>query len=125
MKPLFVYYPRCSTCRKAARWLAEQGVEVAARDIVADRPAEDELRKWIGASGLPVRKFFNTSGLLYKELGLKGKLEGMSEAEMIALLAADGKMVRRPVLVLPDRVLVGFKEEVWQEALGRSEGPRR
>lgn len=119
MKPLFVYYPKCGTCRKAARWLAAQGIEPELRDIVLRKPTAAELKKWIAASGLPVRKFFNTSGLLYKELGLKEKLEEMSEAEMIALLASDGKMVKRPVLVLPGRVLVGFKEEEWRTALGR------
>lgn len=119
MKPLFIYYPPCGTCRKAAKWLAGQGVEVEARDIVSDKPTEDELKRWIPRSGLPIRKWFNTSGLLYKEMGLKDKMPGMMEPEMIALLASDGKMVKRPVLVLPGRVLVGFKEEEWQGALGR------
>lgn len=119
MKPLFVYYPPCGTCRKAAKWLAGHGIEVEARDIVSDKPSADELRRWIPMSGLPVRKFFNTSGLLYKEMGLKDKLPGMSEAEMIGLLASDGKMVKRPVLVMRDRVLVGFREGEWEEALVR------
>ena len=114
-----MYYPPCGTCRKAARWLAERGIEVEARNIVTDRPSAEELGRWIPMSGLPVRKFFNTSGLLYKELELKDKIKGMSHKELVALLSADGKLVKRPVLVLPDRVLVGFKEEVWQEALGR------
>lgn len=119
MKPLFVYYPPCGTCRKAVKWLAGQEVEVEARDIVTDKPTVDELRRWIPMSGLPLRKWFNTSGLLYKEMGLKDKIPGMTEPEMIALLASNGKMIKRPVLVLPDRVLVGFKEEEWQEVLGR------
>lgn len=119
MKPLFVHYPKCGTCRKAAKWLAEQGIEAETRDIVADKPSADELREWIAASGLPVRKFFNTSGVLYKEMGLKDKLPAMSEAEMIALLATDGKLVKRPVLVLASRVLVGFGEQEWRAALGR------
>lgn len=117
MTPLFIYYPKCGTCRKAAKWLEEHGVVVERRDIVLHRPTAVELRKWIPASGLPVQKFFNTSGLLYKEMGLKNKLKGMSQAEMIDLLASDGRMVKRPVLVLSDRVLVGFKEQEWQQAL--------
>ena len=119
MKPLFVYYPKCGTCRKAAKWLAEHGVDVEARDIVTDRPTAGELVRWQAVSGLPVRKFFNTSGLLYKELGLKDKLSTLTDEAMIELLASDGKLVKRPVLVLPNRVLVGFKEEEWSEALDR------
>lgn len=119
MKPLFVHYPKCGTCRKAAKWLAEHGVDVEARDIVADRPTAGELARWQTMSGWPVRKFFNTSGLLYKELGLKDKLPALSDEAIIELLASDGKLVKRPVLVLSDRVLVGFKEEEWSEALAR------
>lgn len=119
MKPLFVHYPKCGTCRKAAKWLADHGVDVEARDIVADRPTAGELARWQAASGRPVQKFFNTSGLLYKELGLKDKLPALSDEAMIELLATDGKLVKRPVLVLPDRVLVGFREEEWSEALAR------
>lgn len=119
MKPLFIHYPKCGTCRKAAKWLEEHNVDVEARDIVLNKPAAAELKKWIPMSGLPVQKFFNTSGLLYKEMNLKDKLKGMPESEMIALLATDGKLVKRPVVVMPDRVLVGFKEEEWQTAFGR------
>lgn len=119
MKPLFIHYPKCGTCRKAAKWLAERGIEVEARDITLEKPTVAELKKWIPMSGLPVPKFFNTSGLLYKEMNLKDRLKGMSEAEMIALLATDGKLVKRPVVVQADRVLVGFKEEEWQAAFGR------
>lgn len=119
MKPLFIHYPKCGTCLKAAKWLAEQGIEVAARDITLEKPTAAELKKWILMSGLPVQKFFNTSGLLYKEMNLKDKLKGMPEAEMIALLATDGKLVKRPVVVLADRVLVGFKEDEWRAAFGR------
>ena len=89
MKPLFVHYPKCGTCRKAAKWLADHGVDVEARDIVADRPTAGELARWQAASGRPVQKFFNTSGLLYKELGLKDKLPALSDEAMIELLATD------------------------------------
>ena len=119
MKPLFVHYPKCGTCRKAAKWLAQHGVDVEARDIVADRPTAGELARWQAASGRPVQKFFNTSGLLYKELGLKDKLPALSHGALVVLLASHGKLVKRPVLVLPDRVLVGFREEEWSETLAR------
>lgn len=119
MKPLFIHYPKCGTCRKAAKWLAEQGIEAEGRDITLEKPTAAELKNWIPMSGLPVQKFFNTSGLLYKEMNLKDKLKGMSESEMIALLATDGKLVKRPVVVLADRVLVGFKEDEWRTAFGR------
>lgn len=115
MKPLFVHYPKCGTCQKAAKWLKIHCIEVLARDIVTDKPTETELDKWISLSGLPVHKFFNTSGLVYKAQGLKDKVKIMSQAEQIARLASDGKLVKRPVLVLPDRVLVGFKEEEWEQ----------
>lgn len=115
MKPLFVHYPKCGTCRKAAQWLQAQGIAVEARDIVLQRPTAAELRQWIAASGLPVRKFFNTSGLKYKELGMKDKVGVLPDEELIALLASDGMLVKRPVLVLPDRVLVGFREEEWRQ----------
>ena len=112
---LFVCYPKCTTCQKALKWLEARGVQVEVRDIKTQRPNEQELRTWFQASGLPLKKFFNTSGLQYKALGLKDKLPGMSEEEQIALLATDGMLVKRPILVGDGFVLVGFKEAQWAE----------
>ena len=112
---LFVCYPRCTTCQKARRWLEERGAAVEERDIKEERPTADELRVWHAKSGLPLKRFFNTSGLKYKELGLKDKLSTLSEAEQYDLLASDGMLVKRPLLVAADFVLVGFKEKEWQE----------
>lgn len=113
-KGLFVCYPRCTTCQKARRWLEERGAAVEERDIKEERPTADELRAWHAKSGLPLKRFFNTSGLKYKELGLKDKLPTLSEAEQYDLLASDGMLVKRPLLVAADFVLVGFKEKEWQ-----------
>lgn len=115
---LFVCYPKCTTCQKALKWLEARGVQVEVRDIKTQRPNEQELQTWFQASGLPLKKFFNTSGLQYKALGLKDKLPGMSEEEQIALLATDGMLVKRPILVGDGFVLVGFKEAQWAEQLG-------
>ena len=114
---LFVHYPKCSTCQKAKKWLEEQGVEFEARHIVEQNPTVEELTRWIADSGQPVKKFFNTSGLKYKELELKDKLPQMTEAEQIALLATDGMLVKRPLLVGDGVILAGFKVEKWEEAL--------
>ena len=114
-KGLFVCYPRCTTCQKARRWLEGRGAAVEERDIKEERPTADELRAWHAKSGLPLKRFFNTSGLKYKELGLKDKLPTLSEAEQYDLLASDGMLVKRPLLVAADFVLVGFKEKEWQE----------
>ena len=114
-KGLFVCYPRCTTCQKARRWLEERGAAVEERDIKEERPTADELRAWHAKSGLPLKRFFNTSGLKYKELGLKDKLSALSEVEQYDLLASDGMLVKRPLLVAADFVLVGFKEKEWQE----------
>ena len=108
-------YPGCTTCKKAVKWLDEKGVEYEYRDIKEKNPKKSELKKWIRASGLPVKKFFNTSGQLYREMQLKDKLPEMSEADMIDLLATDGLLVKRPLLITDDKVLVGFKEAEWEE----------
>ncbi len=115
MKPLLLHYPGCSTCRKARKWLSEQGIECIERDITTDHPTEEELKTWIPRSQLPVRKFFNTSGLLYKEQRLKDKLPQMTEEEQIALLATNGKLVKRPLLITAQTVKVGFQPDVWKE----------
>ncbi len=113
----FLQYPKCGTCRKAAKWLEANGVAVVSRDIVTDNPTEAELTRWIEKSGLPVSKFFNTSGVLYKEMNMKDKVKVTPESELIALLAQHGKLVKRPIVEAGDVVLVGFKEEEWKDAL--------
>ena len=110
---LFIEYPRCSTCQKAGKWLREHSVEYQDRHIVEDNPTEEELTEWIRMSGLPAKRFFNTSGMKYRELGLKDRLPDMSEEEQIRLLAGDGMLVKRPLLIDGERVLVGFKEKEW------------
>ena len=114
---LFVNYPKCSTCRKAKKWLDEQNIEYESRHIVEDNPTADELRKWWEISDLPLKRFFNTSGMKYRELKLKDKLPEMSEDEQLDLLATDGMLVKRPILVDDDVVLVGFKIKEWEEKL--------
>ena len=114
---LFLQYPACSTCQKAKKWLTENNIEFTNRLIVEENPTVEELKAWIPRSGLPVKKFFNTSGQRYKELNLKEKVAKASDGELIALLATEGKLVKRPLLVGPDFVLVGFREEQWQEKL--------
>ena len=111
----FVAYPKCTTCQKAGKWLESRGAEFALRHIKEDNPRAEELRAWWKKSGLPLKRFFNTSGLQYKALGLKDRLPGMSEEEQLDLLASDGMLVKRPILVGEDFVLVGFKEPEWQE----------
>ncbi len=113
----FVCYPKCTTCQKARKWLEENNIEYEFRDIKTENPEIEELAAWHKMSGLPLRKFFNTSGLLYKSMELKNKLPDMSEEEMLALLATDGMLVKRPIAVGDDFVLVGFKEEEWREKL--------
>ena len=115
----FICYPKCSTCQKAKKWLEEKGVAFEERHIKDDKPSIEELRAWYKESGLPLKKFFNTSGLLYKELQLKDRLPAMSEEEQIALLATDGMLVKRPLLIGDGFVLVGFKEAEWAAVLGR------
>ena len=114
---LFLCYPKCTTCQKAKAWLDAQGVSYELRDIKLENPAEDELRTWWKASGLPLKKFFNTSGLQYKALNLKDKLPIMSEDEQLALLSTDGMLVKRPILVGENFVLTGFRQAEWEEKL--------
>ncbi len=113
----FICYPKCTTCQKAQRWLDDQRIGYEYRDIKLENPTAEELAAWQKKSGLPMRKFFNTSGLLYKSLDLKNKLSLMSEDEMLKLLASDGMLVKRPLLVTDGFVLVGFKEAEWSEKL--------
>ena len=113
----FICYPKCTTCRKAQKWLDENGISYTFRDIKMEHPTYEELSAWHERSGLPLKRFFNTSGLLYKSMGLKDKLPQMSEDEMLKRLAADGMLVKRPLLVGDDFVLVGFKEAEWESCL--------
>ncbi len=113
----FICYPKCTTCQKAQKWLDENNKEYTLRNIKEEKPNIDELKKWYSLSGLPLKKFFNTSGLLYKSMLLKDKLPAMTEQEMLELLATDGMLVKRPILVGDDFVLVGFKESHWSEKL--------
>ena len=114
---LFVQYPKCSTCRKAKKWLDEHNIDYDSRHIIDDNPSADELRKWWEISGLPLKRFFNTSGMKYRELKLKDKLPDMSEDEQLDLLATDGMLVKRPIVAADDLVLVGFKVKEWEEKL--------
>ena len=111
----FICYPKCTTCQKAKKWLDDQGVSYTLRDIKQDNPTLEELTTWYQKSGLPLKKFFNTSGLLYKSLDLKNKLPTMTEQDMLTLLATDGMLVKRPLLIGADFVLVGFKEAQWAD----------
>ena len=114
---LFLCYPKCTTCQKAKAWLDAQGVSYTLRDIKLDNPTVEELKAWNRASGLPLKKFFNTSGLQYKALNLKDKLPTMTEEEQFALLATDGMLVKRPILVGDGFVLTGFRQAEWEEKL--------
>lgn len=114
---LFLWYPKCTTCQKAKKFLDEHGAAYTERHIKEENPSEDELRAWHEASGLPLKKFFNTSGMRYRELGLKDKLSDMSEAEQLELLASDGMLVKRPVLVGDGFVFAGFRSGEWEEKL--------
>lgn len=114
---LFIEYPKCSTCQKAKKWLDENGVEYTDRHIVENNPTYEELKEWYERSGLPLKRFFNTSGMLYKSMQLKDKLPTMSDDEQLKLLATDGMLVKRPLIVSDDFVLTGFKEKEWTEKL--------
>lgn len=118
MSLLFLEYPPCSTCKKAKSWLDAHGVQHTSRHIKDQNPSKEELKAWYQKSGLPLKRFFNTSGLLYKSMALKDKLPSMTEEEQLELLSTDGMLVKRPILVSEDFVLVGFKESEWSEALG-------
>ena len=117
MSVLFLQYPPCTTCKKAKAWLDERGVAYEARNIKEENPTAEELKAWYEKSGLPLKKFFNTSGLAYKALGLKDRLPTMSEEEQYQLLASDGMLVKRPLVIGEKFVLVGFREAQWQEQL--------
>ena len=117
MKALFVCYPKCTTCQKARKWLDSHQIDYEERDIKENNPTEAEIRQWAAQSDLPLRRFFNTSGMVYRSLGLAAKLPDMSEDEMFAILATDGMLVKRPILVMGKKTLVGFKEAVWASAL--------
>jgi len=114
---IFIEYPKCSTCKKAKKWLDEHGIEYTDRHIVNDNPSFDELKEWQGRSGVSQKKFFNTSGMLYREMNLKDRLSDLSEEEQLKLLASDGMLVKRPLIVDEGFVLIGFKEAEWEEKL--------
>lgn len=115
---LFLEYPKCSTCQKAKKWLGEHEIEYTDRHIAEEHPSYEELKEWYEKSGLSLKKFFNTSGMLYKEMKLKEKLPAMSEEEQLRLLSSDGMLVKRPIIVSEEKVLVGFKETEWMDHLG-------
>lgn len=117
MKYLFVNYPKCSTCVKARKWLEENGVEFESRHIVENNPTKEELKAWLELSGQPVKKFFNTSGILYREMNLKEKVAENNEDELLEILSTNGMLVKRPLLIGADKVLIGFKEKEWAEKI--------
>lgn len=115
MKNVFIEYPKCSTCKKAKKWLEENNIEFIDRHIAEENPTKDELKDWFKKSGLKINKFFNTSGVLYREMQLKDKVKTLPEDELLDILATNGMLVKRPIVVKDDKVLVGFKEEEWNE----------
>ena len=119
MKPIVLCYAKCGTCQKAEKWLKANEIEYISRPIKENNPTGEELEKWIAASGFPVANFFNTSGLLYKENNMKDKVKALPANELVSILASNGMMVKRPILLLDDKVLVGFKEEEWKSAFGK------
>lgn len=114
---LFLEYPKCSTCQKAKKWLDEQNIQYTDRHIAENNPTYEELKEWYNRSGLPLKRFFNTSGLLYKSMELKNKLPNMSEDEQLKLLATNGMLVKRPLLVTDNAVIPGFREQLWEDAI--------
>ncbi len=117
MKPLFIQYPKCGTCRKASKWLEANGIEVTSRHIVEDNPTKEELSEWIDKSDLPINKFFNSSGMIYREQNLKEKVKTASRDELLEILASNGMVVKRPIVVGNNFVLVGFNEKEWKAKL--------
>ncbi|EDS72321.1 transcriptional regulator, Spx/MgsR family [Anaerofustis stercorihominis DSM 17244] len=122
MKYLFIEYPKCSTCKKAKKWLNDNNIEFEDRHIIENNPTKEELKKWFRVSGLPIKRFFNTSGMKYRELGLKDKIPNMNEDEMFELLSTDGMLVKRPIIVAEDFILTGFKEKEWEEKIKKIKG---
>lgn len=114
---LFIEYPKCTTCQKARKWLDENGIKYESRHIKEDNPTYDELTEWYNRSGLSLKRFFNTSGMLYKSMGLKDKLDTMSEEEQLKLLATDGMLVKRPLIISDNMILTGFRQKEWEEKL--------
>lgn len=114
---IFIEYPKCTTCKRAKAWLDEAGIEYTDRNIKDENPTIDELREWYAKSGLPLKRFFNTSGMLYKQMSLKDKLPQMSEEEELELLSTDGMLVKRPIIINDDTILVGFRQEEWEQKL--------
>lgn len=117
MKIIFIEYPKCSTCKKAKKWLEENKIEFEDRNIVEETPTEEELKRWITESKIEIKKWFNTSGLKYKELNLKEKLQNMSHQEKIKLLASDGMLIKRPILITENGIFIGFKDEKWKAVI--------
>ena len=115
---LFIEYPKCTTCQKAKRWLDERGVKYEDRHIKEKNPSYEELKEWYERSGLPLKRFFNTSGLAYKSMNLKEKLNDMSEEEQLRLLSTDGMLVKRPLIITDDKVMTGFKPAEWESLIG-------
>jgi arsenate reductase len=120
MEYLFIEYPKCSTCKKAKRWLEEHQITFDDRHIILDNPKKEELKRWLEESKLPLKKFFNTSGNLYKELNLKDRLPNMTEDEQIDLLSTNGMLVKRPLLISENNILIGFKEDEWEKVINHS-----
>lgn len=120
MKSLFIEYPKCSTCQKAKKWLDENNIDYIDRNIIKEPPSKEELKEWIDRSGIDVKKFFNTSGIKYRELNIKEKIKNMSEDEIYELLSSDGMLIKRPLFISDKRILKGFKEKEWEELKGEN-----
>ncbi|MBS5855054.1 MAG: arsenate reductase family protein [Clostridium sp.] len=120
MKSLFIEYPKCSTCQKAKKWLDENNIDYIDRNIITETPSKEELKEWIDRSGTDVKKFFNTSGIKYRELNIKEKIKNMSEDEIYELLSSDGMLIKRPLFISDKRILKGFKEKEWEELKGEN-----